>query len=172
MSDTFDPSGPTAPAQEGSGGTYPTSFGRGWIPVERDLGLPGERVGALSDEVGPTGAASPLPHAGGAGGGAAASGDDALSGGEGPTPNPTRGREGLHASPINHNAWTPARKAAFLHHLAEKGNVRSAAARVGLSHQSAYVARRCRSWEREGDGPRIMFLFRSKSIFLHVACVI
>lgn len=132
----------------------------------------GEHVGALSDEAGPTGAASPLPHAGGAGRGSAASGDDALSRGEGPTPNPSRMREGLHASSIKHNAWTPARKAAFLHHLAEKGNVRSAAARVGLSHQSADVAGRRRSWEREGDGPRIMFLLRSKIVFLHVARVI
>jgi hypothetical protein len=121
---------------------YPSKFGRGWIPVERDIGLPGEHIGALPDEQGPTGAASPLPLAGGAGGGFADSGDDALSGGEGPTPNPSRGREGLHASAANHDSWTPQRKAAFLHHLAEKGNVRAAAARVGLSHQSAYVARR------------------------------
>jgi hypothetical protein len=38
--------------------------------------------------------------------------------------------------------WTPARKALFLSVLAEQGNVRVAAARVGISAQSAYVLRR------------------------------
>jgi len=92
-------------------------------------------------------------------------------GGESRQSDPSDEAVGLTAA-ANHNSWTPQRKAAFLHHLAEKGNVRSAAARVGLSHQSAFVARRRRSWEREGDGPRIMFLLRSKSIFLHLARVI
>ncbi len=41
-----------------------------------------------------------------------------------------------------HNGWSAQRKVRFLHHLAEKGDVRSAAARVGMSRQSAYMLRR------------------------------
>lgn len=90
-----------------SGPNYPTSFGRGWIPADRDIGLPGERVPPLHS----------ASHA------------------------PESDAEEKSRTP-NHNTWTPARKAAFLHHLAETGNVRASAARVGLSHQSGYLARR------------------------------
>jgi len=83
--------------------TYPTAFGRGWIPQSRDIGLPP---------------------------------------GEAPVVLNSAGANGAGASPANHNAWTPRRKAAFLHFLAETGNVRAAAARVGISFQSAYVMRR------------------------------
>jgi hypothetical protein len=38
--------------------------------------------------------------------------------------------------------FTPARRAAFLHHLAEEGNVHAACARVRVSKQAAYLARR------------------------------
>lgn len=41
-----------------------------------------------------------------------------------------------------HDGWTPERKTRFLDCLAEKGNVRQACARVGLSQQAAYVLRR------------------------------
>ena len=41
-----------------------------------------------------------------------------------------------------HDGWTPERKARFLDCLAEKGNVRVACGRVGLSQQAAYVLRR------------------------------
>lgn len=41
-----------------------------------------------------------------------------------------------------HDGWSPALKARFLSILAEKGNVRAAAARCGMSAQSAYVQRR------------------------------
>lgn len=53
----------------------------------------------------------------------------------------------LHASPsfapaTRHDGWSPALKARFLAVLAEKGNVRAAAARCGMSAQSAYMQRR------------------------------
>jgi hypothetical protein len=41
-----------------------------------------------------------------------------------------------------HDGWTRERKARFLDCLAEKGNVRVACGRVGLSQQAAYVVRR------------------------------
>ena len=41
-----------------------------------------------------------------------------------------------------HDGWTPERKIRFLDCLAEKGNVRRACGRVGLSQQAAYVLRR------------------------------
>jgi hypothetical protein len=41
-----------------------------------------------------------------------------------------------------HDGWTPERKTRFLDCLAEKGNVRHACSRVGLSQQAAYVLRR------------------------------
>jgi hypothetical protein len=40
------------------------------------------------------------------------------------------------------HGWTPERKALFLDHLSHKGNVRAAAARVGLSREAAYKIRR------------------------------
>ncbi|MCT2399838.1 hypothetical protein [Novosphingobium mangrovi (ex Huang et al. 2023)] len=43
---------------------------------------------------------------------------------------------------VPHHAWGPDRKLRFLHHLAEKGDVRAACARVGMSRQSAYLLRR------------------------------
>ena len=117
----------------GSGPSYPTSFGRGWIPADRDIGLPGEELTTGSE-----GAAPPPLQGRGSGGGGSPHEPSLV--GKSPHPNPSPEGEGLRM--INHNSWTPARKAAFLHHLAEAGNVRAAAARVGLSHQSAYVARR------------------------------
>lgn len=114
---------------------YPTSFGRGWIPVERDIGLPDDDCADLREW------ASASPPLQGSGSGSGGSAPRASLGGESRHADPSAGGEELSAA-AHHNSWTPARKAAFLHHLAEKGNVRSAAARVGLSHQSAYVARR------------------------------
>ncbi|WP_067738200.1 hypothetical protein [Novosphingobium naphthalenivorans] len=43
---------------------------------------------------------------------------------------------------VPHHAWDGDRKVRFLHHLAEKGDVRAACARVGMSRQSAYLLRR------------------------------
>ncbi|MCJ2188785.1 hypothetical protein [Novosphingobium beihaiensis] len=43
---------------------------------------------------------------------------------------------------VPHHAWDGDRKLRFLHHLAEKGDVRAAASRVGMSRQSAYLLRR------------------------------
>ena len=41
-----------------------------------------------------------------------------------------------------HDGWTPARRAAFLDHLAVRPDVRRACGSVGLSRQSAYRLRR------------------------------
>jgi hypothetical protein len=41
-----------------------------------------------------------------------------------------------------HDGWTPERKTRFLDHLAARGNVRLACARVGLSPEAAYCLRR------------------------------
>ncbi len=53
---------------------------------------------------------------------------------------------------VSHRAWDAGRKVRFLHHLSEKGDVRAACARVGMSRQSAYVLRRrdaafARGWQ-------------------------
>ncbi|WP_156135353.1 hypothetical protein [Novosphingobium malaysiense] len=53
---------------------------------------------------------------------------------------------------VSHHAWDAGRKVRFLHHLSEKGDVRAACARVGMSRQSAYVLRRrdaafARGWQ-------------------------
>lgn len=42
----------------------------------------------------------------------------------------------------HHNGWLPWRQADFLGHLAETGSVSAAAARVGMSRESAYRLRR------------------------------
>lgn len=42
----------------------------------------------------------------------------------------------------HHNGWLPPRQAAFLGYLAETGSVSAAAARVGMSRESAYRLRR------------------------------
>lgn len=54
--------------------------------------------------------------------------------------------------PCRHDGWTPERRALFLEHLAGRGNVRAACARVGLSREAAYRLRRrdvlfARGWD-------------------------
>lgn len=129
MTDFADGLGADAPHQGASRGKLrmsgdpetgrdapPTRFGRGWIPASRDIGLPGD---------GPFGqdAATPL----------------ASAGGERPTDDASAGREG---DGVPHNGWSDARKVAFLHYLADRGDVRAACARVGMSRTSAYLLRR------------------------------
>jgi hypothetical protein len=51
-----------------------------------------------------------------------------------------------------HDGWTPARRTQFLDHLAGKGSVRAACARVGMSREAAYRLRRrealfARGWD-------------------------
>ncbi len=103
-----------------------SGFGRGWIPMERDLGLP--------DDVDPF---APLPPAGGAGGGhvgsSAAYPEHTLP------PTPSRRREGEFTFS---RPFTPDRRVRFLHFLATTGNVRRACAAVGVSAQAAYVHKR------------------------------
>ena len=137
------PAAPGGPPPRGELGEEcdgpPTRFGRGWIPVERDIGLP-------SDEAGFAGWAPHDP-------------DD-----EPPRPLPSDtgvvsawvcpATGGICRKPsaeaavvedgafVSHHAWDAGRKVRFLHHLSEKGDVRAACARVGMSRQSAYVLRR------------------------------
>ncbi len=47
-----------------------------------------------------------------------------------------------HSARYSGRGWTPALKARFLDHLASRGNVRAACARVGLSAEAAYRLRR------------------------------
>jgi hypothetical protein len=62
----------------------------------------------------------------------------------------------LHTAILNstarHDGWTPARRTQFLDHLAGKGSVRAACARVGMSREAAYRLRRrealfARGWD-------------------------
>jgi hypothetical protein len=78
--------------------------------------------------------------------------------GAGPTPSPSREREGSETCvraagagrgevgaderPARGKRWTPARQAAFLRVLKETESVSVAAARVGMSRQSAYKLRK------------------------------
>lgn len=90
-------SGDAAPPRDGEEGG--ARFGRGWIPGDRDIGLPDDAV-SCSAEPGDV---------------------------EGFTP---------------HTAWDARAKVRFLDHLSEKGDVRAACARVGMSRTSAYLLRR------------------------------
>ncbi len=128
------------------------SFGRGWIPATRDIGLPGEedahprplpQAGGEKD-----GASIPRPLAGGVRGGHSPSGERGLGalieGGEAhPQPLPQAGgRKDVANAPAQHNAFTSPRIACFLEHLSREGNVRAAAQAAGVSAQTAYVRRR------------------------------
>lgn len=120
-------------------GQWGRGFGRGWIPLERDIGLPGERAhSAATNHVCGAVNLAPLPHAGGVGGGCSASR-------AGPVPlhhpadgPPPRCGEELGDDPV----LTPKRKLRFLDELSRHGNVRVAAARVGVSRSGLYLARR------------------------------
>lgn len=124
-------------------------FGRGWIPLERDIGLPSDEAGFAGwaphdpDDEPPR----PLPSDTGvvsawvcpATGGICRkpSAEDAVA---------------ENGAFVSHHAWDAGRKVRFLHHLSEKGDVRAACARVGMSRQSAYVLRRrdaafARGWQ-------------------------
>ena len=64
-----------------------------------------------------------------------------------PHPDPSSKGEGLFGSasssfPHRHDLFTPERRVQFLSWLAEEGNVRGACARVGVSAQAVYLARR------------------------------
>ena len=104
-----------------------SGFGRGWIPMERDLGLP--------DDSNPF---APLPPAGGPESQRYAGGPSSSAAYGAAHPNPSRMREGLSLS----LPFTPDRRVRFLHHLAVTGNVRRACALVGVSAQAAYVHKR------------------------------
>lgn len=114
----------------------PTRFGRGWIPVERDLGIPGEEPGNSAR----CGASEKSGKREGGGEGhrilpssSSENLSDAASG-----PGVRRDDDGF----VSHHGWDAVRKVRFLDRLSEKGDVRAAAAFVGMSRQSAYVLRR------------------------------
>lgn len=112
-----------------------STFGRGWIPASRDIGLPGE---------------VPLPPAGGVRGGHVPASEWACDVGDEeqalPRPLPRAGGAGGDLSPLASvggvHAFTSVRIAQFLAHLSLEGNVRAAAFAAGVSAQTAYVRRR------------------------------
>ena len=112
--------------QDHARGDYPTGFGRGWIPAGRDIGIPGEfpAYSAVAPEA------------------------DGLAEGYWPQADGRRGVDPDNtdfALPVSIYRFGAGRRAAFLHLLAEDGNVRKACAAVGVSTQAAYLARR-RDW--------------------------
>ena len=157
--------------QNGDQGSQATShnsspFGRGWIPLSRDIGIPGERLARNQRYFDGEGDAA----TGGAGGfadsgaldgvgadcrrlgewvayetadgvfGASASGSSAAH--PQPLPQAGGGLEGASDASTSYKYWTAERQVRFLAFLAENGRVRHACARVGMSFQSAYVLRR------------------------------
>lgn len=103
----------------------PSSFGRGWIPASRDIGLPDDALPAVGAKGRGRAASTPLPPAGGG------KPRDVLPHGE------EQGAALLHP-----NQFTPTRIALFLEHLSRHGQVRAAAQVAGVSSQTAYVRRR------------------------------
>ncbi|KHS43233.1 hypothetical protein [Novosphingobium subterraneum] len=112
----------------------PSSFGRGWIPASRDIGLPDDALPA----VGTRGwGRVPLPQAGGE---RLRDACPPAGGGRDGTVLP-HGEE-QEASLLHPNQFTPTRIALFLEHLSRHGQVRAAAQVAGVSSQTAYVRRR------------------------------
>ena len=158
MSDSSSPATPGAPhgAAPGSGPSSgpsaamagdtapPTRFGRGWIPASRDIGLPSDDWPASAcpdhfDRDCGAGAASLLSASSFGQARGCVQGERDGQGDGMPTPAPSAKREG---DGVPHNGWSDARKVAFLHHLADRGDVRAACAQVGMSRTSAYLLRR------------------------------
>ena len=136
-------------------------FGRGWVPVARDIGLPGDSAGpgaggaGVSASFGTNGGLLP-PLEGRVGEGWLDAGGDAWDFGAVPPPQPLPHGEGLSSGEgllvreglcggfagAGDPVLTPACKARFLDELARHGNVRVAAGRVGVSRSGLYLARR------------------------------
>lgn len=118
-----------------------SSFGRGWIPAGRDIGLP-------DDDFPPFNANGQADWAGWVSHVAKRSVAEPLSdSGQRPSasagaPLPFAG-SGIEGSALPHpNAFTPVRIARFLESLSRCGQVRNAARVAGVSQQTAYVRRR------------------------------
>ncbi len=129
----------------------PSSFGRGWIPASRDIGLPNDffprRVAGGQVYWGGwvRGQRVPLPQAGGVRGGHSPSGEFAshtVIGSAHPQPLPLAGGEKQAALLTSGHSFTPLLIARFLEHFSRSGNVRAAALAAGVSQQTAYVRRR------------------------------
>lgn len=116
-----------------------SSFGRGWIPASRDIGLPNDSW--PNDDLPPLNA--PLECGGQvdwAGWVRAERAQDSAG-----VPLPQAGGESkvtLSAAPSGGHSFTPLLIARFLEHLSRSGNVRAAAVAAGVSQQTAYVRRR------------------------------
>jgi hypothetical protein len=134
-------------------GKRSSGFGRGWVPAERDIGLPNDPVAQIS------GRYAPLNQARGTGVEIVREdevydfahllfGPDHDERGEGEQAGPDPALLGQAQSErgegqqVRSNTFSPARQVQFLHHLAAHGNVRQACAEVGLSAQAAYVHKR------------------------------
>ncbi len=146
----------------------PSSFGRGWIPASRDIGLPNDSwpnddlppltaplecggqvdwAGWVRAERAQDSAGVPLPQAGGVRGGHVTSRHHADLDREQalPQPLPQAGGESAvtqSAAPSGGHSFTPLLIARFLEHLSRSGNVRAAAVAAGVSQQTVYVRRR------------------------------
>ncbi len=112
-------------------------FGRGWIPASRDIGLPGDELckGGTRHR-GSAGSARPEPVEGPL---FAELEQDCAA-----VLRQAQDERGLAqaGSAVHPAAFTPDRQVRFLDALAAGGNVRAACARVGVSAETAYRARR------------------------------
>ena len=142
--ETADTPADKSAAEERAG--YSSKFGRGWIPAEREIGLPGEELPAVYHSVAPAqaGAYPDLTYR--------SDGGVCRMGGDGPLPAQGRREDcgDVALRTPRHTDFTPPRRAQFLHVLAEQGNVLVACAKVGVSRQAAYLARRRDEWFRAG----------------------
>lgn len=113
--------------QQHSNSNAAPRFGRGFVPVSRDIGIPGEALGdAYTPSARPElveGLSSALPPE------------------EQGCPSAGSGQAGAGLYPP-HGAWTPERKLRFLDALAEHGNARLACRAVAISPEAAYRLRR------------------------------
>ncbi len=150
--------------QPGSG------FGRGWIPLERDIGLPGEGAYPAATSAADGGASlAPLPSTGGGDGRHVApiTGGPVLGeagGARAPSvslrePPPPEGEDMVVPLRVRADGWSPDRQRAFLENLAACGSVSAAARAVGMSRESAYALRRraeARGFAQAWDAARLL----------------
>jgi hypothetical protein len=119
-------------------------FGRGWVPVERDIGLPGECGPYPLLAPAQEGARTGYPDGGD--GGAFAVGRMGLASRRGDGEDPGGAGVGRAAgedlSVLASTQFTPVRQVRFLDCLAQDGNVRAACARVGVSRECVYRLKR------------------------------
>ena len=118
-----------------------SGFGRGWIPGERDIGLPGEGdcLPSMGDSQRARSASGTV-----ADGGGGLRPDATLAGGASPLHHPADGpppRAGEEPRSPRHNQWTREKMVVFLRELAATQSVSAAAKAVGMSRTAAYNLR-------------------------------